>query len=276
MRSTPFTTLRLNLLITCVFLCACIPIKWDNPAKDKIKLLSLENMSKSQVHELFGNPIITADDWNVEVYAFHGGEMSFIAFESAPAPLFLFPVYVKEKNVSGYILVNYDENVVKNYDYGSNQLDTVIDAGGFQYLIKDKTLLAPLENNVSDHSKNNICNLYFFSNINLEVQSLYIDNKYVGEGVKDRGYLLHYVDHGVHKAELRYKEYYGGNNVENLELTCRNSEEIFLKIIDDDPSWFKRDIVFSKSKMAPKDFKKRRQIIYQIPTRENFESINIE
>lgn len=244
----------LFILILTPSACIIVPLKWDNPASDKIDQLEAKKMNQQEVHELLGEPLFSIEKCNVEIYRIPGGANKFMVI--------LPPEGLVGDQITGYIMILYADGYVIDFDYGSDQWDLVLNVEGFEYLIPEETLLATPDYIEMNRLIEEKCSVYFLSYTNVE-QSLYVDEKYVGEGIKNKGYLLTFVNSGNHIANLKYRDYDRKVYSDGLNFTCYEGEKIYLKMIDDDPNWFKEKFIFSQSKEVPEDFQKRRLIIFQ-------------
>jgi len=278
----------LSITFICTTLSACIilPIKWDNPAKDKTKGVVESETTKEELHQLLGPPIITTEEGNVEVFRFYGGELKFFWASMFTAPI-AWPTPwagVETDDMTGYILVAYASDVVKEIAYGSDQGDTSIELTDYTYYVGHRELLSTktFEEDLyySGSKRSDDCIIYVLNSRGLPIGRFDLDGELIGVDT-GRGYFRKTLKPGNHefvtqiltheklkqhlesqRKSFEFKEY----PLERIQnnFSCSSNEKIYIHLVDVDSSWFSQSFKLVVSNSAPEKIHSRHLVLYQV------------
>lgn len=274
----PKKTLSLSicLIVLCLlnaYLTSCsLPIKleWDDPADEARSLITPGETDKKQVRQCLGEPFIALEDWGLEVYKVEGGWYKVFVVGIAGVPAFpgIVPGAVTDEGeLSTYVLVVYEDNIVSAVDFGTDEeYKPTLEANGFEYTGFYEVITAPekFRSTKEAPKSDKDCSFFVPRFFDFEITSnqVYLDNKEVAE-MKGYGFYNFYISEGVHEIDIYY-EYGGGrkSSYASKTITCANSEDVYLDVKDLGGFFSKPDLEISTHNVPPKSFKKGQLIIY--------------
>lgn len=269
--------------------CIILPLKWDNPAKDKTKGVVVSETTKDELHELLGPPIISNNKDNVEVFRFYGGELKIFWASMFTAPI-AWPTPwagVETDDMTGYILVVYDSDIVKEVKYGSDQWGSKIKLTDFFFNISSEELLSAKK--YSDEFKNynkivGHCTVYIVPNREFYIQRFDLDGRLVGVYSRE-GYLKKHLSPGHHNlvvsymTERKYREHIDSQlksfelmefilEEKNVNFSCSSKDNVFFEfrysdtvLIDGE---YKDLHILEMKNQAPEKIYEKHRIVSQI------------
>ena len=256
--------------------CIIVPLKWDNPAQENVEKVALLETTKSEIHKLLGTPMVSSDKFNAEVFVVSGGEVKAFWASMFTAPI-AWPTPwagVESEDLTGYILAVYEGDIVKEIDYGSDQGDLVIDAGGFTYYVGLHVLMSPVgffENSPQVGPETEVtqidqCSIFILPNSR---ETIYLDSQPLVSGMGSTPcFYRQKVEIGEHIVSTYYTNFKRHNIVEKhqVKLTCKGKEQFFIQVLEEDSNWTNKILSIAKTKTPPSDMFSRREILWILPT----------
>lgn len=262
----------LSILLT-ITLSACqlpIPTQRVDPSVDKTSHIMPGISSKEDVRKLLGEPIVSPEGLDVDVYYFPGHQKYItLAF-------FLIPFH-ETIEVKSYVLITYHDGLVSEMDIGSyeNYNNDILMADRYEFDCSSRTLLVvnhpdqllTTEEALGSNAQADSCSVFIAPSA-----TVFIDKSYIG-AFYGPGYFHRSVSPGLHEISGCYLRsslnLFSNYNPDcpKMDFTCADQQPIYFELTSHREKKFFGDnyetVIIKKINNRPKDFLERRLIIDQ-------------